>query len=120
AFQFFSFPVPAGDPGDGPLIAVAALPGLLLLIATGVVAWRTLAGLLAGFSLWLVVRWTGVSWTELSMPALGLGVVFLVCDPASGPSTHGGRWAYGFLAGMLIVVLGASGKGIAAAQTVVF
>ena len=51
---------------------------------------------------------------------LALGAVYLVSEPTSAAATNPGRWAYGLLVGMLIVVLGEAGPGIGSTAAVVF
>src|SRR5690606_31038697 len=95
AFLFFSFPVADGAT-EAPLVAAAAVPGIAVLAACGMIAWRTLAGALAGLVLGLATF--GLPWP--ATPALVLGIGFLLCDPASGAATNAGRLAHGFLAGL--------------------
>jgi Na+-transporting NADH:ubiquinone oxidoreductase subunit B len=114
AFQFFSFPASGATSGAETYTALAVVLGALLLIAAGLVSWRVLAGFAIGFALWTLLRQTG--WPDLSVltASLALGLVLLVADPAPGPATHPGRFVHGFLAGMLVVVLGAAGEGVGA------
>ena len=63
----------------------------------------------------------GVSGVQsASTSSLALGVVYLVCEPTGAAATNPGRWAYGLLAGMLIVILGEAGRGIGSTAAVVF
>ena len=50
---------------------------------------------------------------------VAFGVVFLIGDPVAGASTNPGRWAFGILAGLLIVLFDtANGPAIAPAAVV--
>ncbi len=120
AFQFFSFPASFAAGGAETQAALAAVPGALLLFAAGLVSWRVLAGFAIGFALWTLLRQIGWPDPSVATASLALGLVFFVADPAPGPATHPGRYAHGFLAGMLVVVLGAAGEGVGAARTIVF
>lgn len=119
AFLFFSFPA-AAWPVDLTLVAAAVIPGTILLLATGLISWRVLAGVAIGGLALLAVAAPGLSWGGLLTPTLAVGVVFLVCDPVSAASTNAGRWLYGLLVGALVIILGSSGDGIASPATIVF
>lgn len=120
AFLFFSFPAAATPGVQSPLVALAVLPGALLLLAAGLVSWRILLAAAIGFMLWMFVRGLGLPSAEVLTAALALGVVHLVCEPTSAAATNPGRWAYGFMVGVLIVILGEAGQGIGSTAAVVF
>lgn len=120
AFLFFSFPGAAAGPVDLTLVAAAVIPGTILLLATGLISWRVLSGVIIGGLGLLAVATPGLSWDSLLAPSLAVGVVFLVCDPVSAASTNAGRWLYGLLVGALVIILGSSGDGIASPATIVF
>lgn len=120
AFLFFSFPAAATEQPDSWLVAAAVLPGTLLLLATGLVSWRILLSVAIGFFGWMILKDLGLSSGAVPASGLALGVVYLVCEPTSAAVTNPGRWAYGLLVGVLIVVLGEAGQGIGSTASVVF
>lgn len=120
AFLFFSFP--AASPGfvGSQLVAIAVVPGALLLLATGLVSWRMLVGFAVVLAGWIAIHGMGVPGIELLTPALVLGAVHLVADPVSATATNHGRWTHGLFVGALVVILGEAGHGIGATPTIVF
>ncbi|WP_347311968.1 RnfABCDGE type electron transport complex subunit D [Defluviimonas sp. SAOS-178_SWC] len=103
AFLIFAFPGTALG-GNEPSVALAALPGLGLLLATGLLPWRVLGGLVAGAAASLL--------PDLDLPdpqtaaPLLFGAVFLVADPVATATTRAGRWLTGALAGFLAIQFG--------------
>ena len=84
-------------------LALATVPGALLLLVGGLVSWRVLVSvsvilLVAGYAQ------GGASGSLEVLVAAAFGLVFLVGDPIAGSSTNYGRWVYGALAGLLIVL----------------
>ncbi|MBX3531950.1 MAG: RnfABCDGE type electron transport complex subunit D [Rhizobiaceae bacterium] len=120
AFLYFSFPAASAGTVGSQLVALAVIPGALLLLATGLVSWRILTGFAAGLAGWIAVRGMGVPGIELLTPALVLGAVHLVADPVSAAATNTGRVVHGLLVGALVVILGAAGNGIGATPAIVF
>jgi len=116
-FLVFSFTGTA-LPVQSEVMALATLPGLALLLAGGLVSWRVLvsvAVVLAGAG--LIQNDTG-GWLTTAV-TVAFGVVFLIGDPVAGASTNPGRWAFGILAGLLIVLFDtANGPAIAPAAVV--
>jgi len=104
------------EPGSmGETSALACLFGAFVLIATGVGAWRTMAGVLAGtvvtaITLNLIGSDTNpafgipVYW-HLVLGGWAFGAVFMATDPVSSAFTNTGKWIYGFLIGLLIVLI---------------
>jgi len=92
----------AAEPGA--LVPLAGLIAGAVLLATGLISWRLIAGawivLLPSALLWPVPEGapTGIS------AALIIGLVFLIADPAASGCTQGGRWAHGLMAGALIIL----------------
>ncbi len=118
AFAFVAFPEIRHDPA-GPWMALACVPAAILLLATGILAWRVLASSVVALAA-TALAFNG----ELdSMPVLGgiaFGLVFLVGDPVSSPSTAAGRTLYGALTGALIGYLGRRFGALGAPQSIVF
>ena len=104
---FVAFPEIALQAPSGA-IAIAVLPGLVLLGVAGVVSLSVLGavglgtlGMLAGSGEALDLPATGV--------ALSVGAVFLMADPVAASVTRIGRPVYGLLAGALVVVFSSDG-----------
>ena len=120
AFLFFSFPATTAGQAESQLVAAAVLPGTVLLLASGLISWRILLAVALGFSGWMMLKGLGIPSGAVLTSSLALGVVYLVCEPTGAAATNPGRWAYGLLAGMLIVILGEAGRGIGSTAAVVF
>ncbi|MDO9524697.1 MAG: RnfABCDGE type electron transport complex subunit D [Gemmobacter sp.] len=108
AFLLFSFPVP-DMAMSGMAARVAALGAAAILLVSGLLSWRVVAGFAAGvigLSFSAIIADVGAF---VPSATLLLGLVFLVGDPVAGASTNVGRWAYGLLAGALFVLLRLAG-----------
>ncbi len=84
-------------------VALATLPGVLLLLVTGLISGRVMLGALAVIGGLAFSANPEVDLIALVVPTL-FGLVFLTCDPVSAASTKSGRWIYGLLAGLLISI----------------
>ena len=106
-----------GDiPGSmGETSALACLIGAAILIATGIGSWRIMAAATAGtaaISLLLNLIASNTN-AMLSVPfhwhvVLGgwaFGIVFMATDPVSAAQTNRGRYIYGFLVGVLAILI---------------
>jgi Na+-transporting NADH:ubiquinone oxidoreductase subunit B len=104
-------------PGSiGETSAFACLLGLAFLLITGVANWRVVAGcvlgLLAMSSMFFFLKGPE-QLTYFSLPphwhlvlgGFAFGAVFMATDPVSGSATEKGRWIYGFLIGVLTVLI---------------
>ncbi|MDD2583910.1 MAG: NADH:ubiquinone reductase (Na(+)-transporting) subunit B [Bacteroidales bacterium] len=103
-------------PGSvGETSTLAILLGAALLIFTGIASWRIMVsvvagGLLTGLLLNLVApspdSYLAIpAWYHLVMGGFAFGTVFMATDPVTGSQTNRGKWIYGFLIGMLAVVI---------------
>jgi len=104
-------------PGSwGETSFLAALIGAAILIVTGVGSWRImLAVVLGGLAMGTLFNLLAGETTSpiLSMPAylhllmggFAFGTVFMATDPVSGAQTSMGKWIYGFLIGLLAVLI---------------
>jgi Na+-transporting NADH:ubiquinone oxidoreductase subunit B len=92
-----------------PLIIV----GALFLIFTKVASWRIMVsmflGLIAGSFL---MNWFGtspftqVTWTEhILMGSFLFAMAFMATDPVTASSTNKGKWIYGFLIGLIGLII---------------
>ena len=116
-FLMFSFTgtelyVPSG------VMALATLPGLALLLAGGLVSWRALVSVTVVLVIAGLMRDGASSLLSVSVTVV-FGLVFLIGDPVAGASTNLGRWVFGALAGVLIVLFDtAAGPAITPAAVV--
>lgn len=118
AFLYFAFPeAPAPEPGW--LVALSCVPGAVLLVLFGILAWPIpVGGILGVLAVGLLLEADlSTLWTH---GALVYGIVFLAGDPVTSSATPAGRWVYGALTGALAGLFGWATYGIGAAQTVVF
>ena len=103
-------------PGSmGEVSALGALLGALFLIVTGIASWRTMVGAVVGLLATAAVM-NGVG-SELNpmfalpphyhlvMGGFAFGAVFMATDPCSSAVTPRGRWIYGFMIGVLVVII---------------
>jgi Na+-transporting NADH:ubiquinone oxidoreductase subunit B len=105
--------------GSSQALALATLPGAVLLLAGGLVSWRVLISVVA------VLVVAGFAEGEISGfletgIAVAFGLVFLIGDPVAAASTNLGRWFYGVLAGLLIVVFDTVAGAAVAPAAIVF
>ena len=103
-------------PGSmGETSVLACLIGAGILIMCGIGSWRTMAGITAGTFIMASVLNAVGSDTNLmfNLPfewhiVLGgwaFGTVFMATDPVSSSFTNGGKLIYGFLIGVLVVLV---------------
>jgi len=105
-------------PGSiGETSTLACLLGLAFLLITRIASWRIVAGCVVGlismsmlFSLFkgredaLVFYSLPPQW-HLIMGGFAFGSIFMATDPVSAAATNTGRWIYGILIGMLVVLI---------------
>lgn len=119
AFLLFSFPVGAmAEPNLA--LAVAASLGGALLLAWRIASWRVVVALVLGAAVGLLPGVEGADWNRLLTGVTIAAAIFLIADPVAAASTNPGRWAYGFLAGLLVVVFGQAGGDPGSLRAVVF
>ena len=104
------------EPGSmGETSALACLLGAVLLIATGIGSWRTMAAVTLGtvgmattFNLIgsATNPYFGVPfWWHMVLGGWAFGMVFMATDPVTSPFTNRGKWIYGILIGALVVLI---------------
>ena len=99
----------------GETSALACLIGAVIIIATGVGSWRTMAAATLGTvlmaSLLNVVGsatnpWFGVPfWWHMVLGGWAFGIVFMATDPVTSTFSEAGKWVYGAMMGALIVLI---------------
>lgn len=101
-------------PGSiGETSVVAILIGAAILIFTGIGSWKimlaTVLGTLGfGYFLNLVSfnEYTAIpAWQHLIMGGFAFGTVFMATDPVSAAQTNTGKWIYGFLIGVFVILI---------------
>jgi len=98
----------------GETSVIACLIGAVILIASGVGSWKImLSTVLGGLFMGWIFNISGASGAYMDMPAyyhliIGgfmFGAVFMTTDPVSADQTEKGKWIYGFLIGVLTVLI---------------
>lgn len=108
-------------PGSiGETSVIAILIGAAILLYTGIGSWRImLSGLLGATVMGLIfnaVAPYAISpeqqafmavpfWQQLIMGGFAFGLVFMATDPVSAAQTTRGKWIYGFLVGILCIMI---------------
>ena len=103
-------------PGSmGETSALACLIGAVILVATGIGSWRTMLGVTVGtLATALLLNAIGSDTNPMFAMSFGwhvvlggwaLGAVFMATDPVSSPFTDTGKLVYGFLIGLLVVLI---------------
>jgi Na+-transporting NADH:ubiquinone oxidoreductase subunit B len=101
-------------PGSiGETSTIAILLGALILIVTGVGSWKIIVSVFAGgLGMGLLLNaFPANPYMELPfyyhfvMGGFAFGAVFMATDPVSGSQTETGKWIYGFLIGILSVLI---------------
>ena len=95
----------------GETSAIVILAGGIFLLLTRVANWRTVAGVLAGFALLGGVlhathpqTFGPVGW-HLLAGGLLFGAFFMATDPVTSPITNSGKWVYGAVIGVAVVLM---------------
>jgi Na+-transporting NADH:ubiquinone oxidoreductase subunit B len=109
--MFFGF-IP-GSVGETSTLAI--LLGAVFLIYTGIGSWKIMlstvaGGLVMGFIANLAAPSADCAmaipaWYHLIMGGFAFGAVFMATDPVTAAQTESGKWIYGFLIGVLAVII---------------
>ena len=97
-----------GSIGETSVIAIAL--GAILLLWTGIASWKTMLSVFVGGGLTACLfeslGMTPITWYEhLVLGGFCFGAVFMATDPVTSCRTECGKWYYGFLIGMMAVVI---------------
>ena len=103
-------------PGSmGETSSLACLAGAALLVITGIGSWRVMASVTVGTVLMAWILNTVGSATNpffdvspawhIVLGGWAFGMVYMATDPVSAPSSLGGHYVYGFLIGVLVVLI---------------
>jgi len=117
ADAFFGF-IP-GSIGETSTLAI--LLGACLLIVTGIGSWKIMVSTVAGgaFMGLILNAFAGSSglspevatyfsmpfWHHLILGGFAFGAIFMATDPVSAAQTEKGKWIYGFLIGILAIII---------------
>lgn len=100
----------------GETSVVACLIGAAILLITGVGSWRIMLSVfLGGLAMAGIFNWVGpmVGNAYMQIPMLHqlmlgsffFGLVFMATDPVTATQTNTGKWIYGFLIGLLAILI---------------
>lgn len=104
-------------PGSiGATSSLLCIIGGAALILMGIASYRIIFGgllgvLLTGWVLYLIPTDGAVPWMALNpfyhlvMGGFAFGIVYMATDPVSAPDMDGAKWIYGFLIGLLTVLI---------------
>ncbi len=102
-------------PGSiGETSTLVCLIGAAILIGTGVGSWKIIVSVFGGaWAMGLLFNAVGGDNSFMMMPAhhhlviggLAFGAVFMATDPVSAAHTELGKWIYGFLIGVITVLI---------------
>lgn len=102
-----------GSIGEGSTLMI--LVGAAFILITGIASWRIMAGVLVGaFVMSCLFNIIGSDTNPMfSMPfywhivlgGFAFGTVFMATDPVSSALTCGGKWAFGILIGVMVVLI---------------
>ncbi len=91
------------------------LLGGAVMLAMGIASWRIVAGTIIGMILMtLVFNIVGSDtnplfalpfWWHFVLGGFAFGLIFMTTDPVSASMTHMGRWFYGALIGVMVVLI---------------
>lgn len=117
ADAFFGF-IP-GSIGETSTLAI--LIGAIILIITGIGSWKIMVSTVAGgLTMGLILNAfagsAGLSpevatyfglpfWQHMIIGGFAFGAVFMATDPVSGAQTDRGKWIYGFMIGILAILI---------------
>jgi Na+-transporting NADH:ubiquinone oxidoreductase subunit B len=110
AMDMFLGTIP-GSVGETSVIAI--LIGAVILLATGVGSWRIMLSMVLGaLGMGLLLNATGgnaytqiPAYYHLIMGGFAFGTVFMATDPVTAAQTNTGKFIYGALAGIMVVLI---------------
>ncbi|MBO4599478.1 MAG: NADH:ubiquinone reductase (Na(+)-transporting) subunit B [Bacteroidales bacterium] len=97
-----------GSVGETSVIAIAL--GAVLLLWTGIASWKTMLSVFVGggltAALFHALGSTPLEWYEhLVLGGFCFGAVFMATDPVTSARTEGGKYIYGFLIGVIAILV---------------
>ncbi|MGB3587317.1 MAG: NADH:ubiquinone reductase (Na(+)-transporting) subunit B [Tunicatimonas sp.] len=112
-FTFWNMAVGLIPGSIGSTSFIAVMIGAVIIIATGVGSWKTiLSGFIGVYVMQLILNIFGSN-EYMNMPphyhfvmgGVAFGIVFMATDPVSSAHTEWGKWIYGFLIGVITVII---------------
>ena len=84
-----------------------------MLIGMGIASWRVMVGMLLGavvmgmlLNAWGATPFMEVPWQyQFYMGSFFFAMAFMATDPVTAASTRKGKWVYGFLIGVITVII---------------
>lgn len=113
-FDFTNMFIGAIPGSIGETSTLICLLGAAILIGTGVGSWKIIVSVFGGaWAMGLLFNAVGGDNSFMMMPAhhhlviggLAFGAVFMATDPVSAAHTELGKWIYGFLIGVITVLI---------------
>lgn len=97
-----------GSIGETSVIAIAL--GAIILLVTGIASWKTMLSIFVGGALtalaYSATGATPIPWYEhLVLGGFCFGAVFMATDPVTSARTETGKYIYGFLIGLMAIVI---------------
>jgi Na+-transporting NADH:ubiquinone oxidoreductase subunit B len=102
-------------PGSiGETSTIAILIGAVILIFTGIGSWKIITSVFTGgLIMGLILNFFAgdnlfmqvPAWHHLIMGGFAFGAVFMATDPVTAAQTEKGKWIYGFLVGILAILI---------------
>jgi len=101
-------------PGSiGETCKPAIIIGALFLIATGIASWRIMISMVLGaalmgmiFNAWGATPFMDVPWYQhFTIGSFLFAMAFMATDPVTASSTNRGKWIYGFLIGVVGLIV---------------
>lgn len=104
------------NPGSwGETSVFCVLIGMILLLVTGIASWRIIVSAVGGalFMGWISFEFASplypVSYVspihQLFLGGFAFAVVFMATDPVTACHTNVGKWIYGFLVGVIAIII---------------
>lgn len=112
-FSFWSMFIGTIPGSIGETSVLMCLIGAAILVFTGVGSWKIIASVFGGaYAMGLLFNLAGANefmlmpaHYHLVMGGLAFGAVFMATDPVTASQTETGKWIYGFLIGMMTVLI---------------
>ena len=97
-----------GSIGETSIVAIAI--GAMILLLTGIASWKTMLSVFLGGGIvaffFQLTGETPIAWYEhFILGGFAFGAVFMATDPVTSARTETGKWIYGFLIGIMAVVI---------------
>lgn len=99
----------------GETSTLACIVGAIFLLYTQVASWRIMAGVLVGMIATTLLFNQVVSesnplfqlswYWHLVLGGYAFGLVYMATDPVSAAMTRGGKWVYGILIGLMVILI---------------